>query len=61
MPQIQMTRSVRIALIVLRVYLVVMLALILVGFLRREKAITESDAKPAATAPATPVAPLTGQ
>jgi hypothetical protein len=51
MPQIQMTRSVRIALVVLRVYLVIMLALILIGFLRREKAVTQESgaATPAAT------------
>ncbi len=55
MPQIQMTRTVRIALVVLRVYLVVMLGLILVGFLRREKVATDKDTTPAATttAPAT--------
>lgn len=34
MPRIEMTRSVRIALLVLRVYLIAMLILILVKFLR---------------------------
>jgi hypothetical protein len=34
MPRIQTTRTVRVALIVLRIYLVVMLALILVKFLK---------------------------
>jgi hypothetical protein len=50
MPQIQMTRTVRIALVVLRVYLIVMLGLILIGFLRREKVVQD---------PATPSAPTT--
>jgi hypothetical protein len=34
MPRVEMTRSVRIALLVLRVYLVAMLVLIVVKFLR---------------------------
>lgn len=56
MPQIQMTRTVRIALVVLRVYLIVMLGLILIGFLRREKAVTEGSAAPAAATAPSPVA-----
>jgi len=34
MPRIEMTRSVRVALLVLRIYLIAMLVLILVKFLR---------------------------
>ena len=43
MPQIEITRNVRIALIVLRVYLVTMLVLIVIGFVRRA---THKEAPP---------------
>ena len=53
MPRVEMTRSVKVALVVLRIYLIIMLALILVGFLRREKTVAPPDA------PAAPVAAAT--
>lgn len=58
MPRIQTTGTVRFALILLRVYLVLMLVLILVGFARNRSSLlslTHSAAAPS-TAPAAPVA-----
>jgi hypothetical protein len=48
MPQIVITRKVKIALLVLRLYLVTMLVLIAIGFVRR--ATKHKDAPPAANA-----------
>ena len=54
MPRIQTTRTVKFALIVLRVYLIVMLGLILVYFVRNRSILlgTRHPATGAATAPA---------